>query len=103
MSNFRIRAPPIVFLWCLCSYYWPLSVESFALLSPSTPIPHPRMTTTRRRSALPMDSGEGSSPRFTVGVIADIQYAPIDDGYSYTGTPRFYRHSLEVTQHAFEH
>ena len=61
------------------------------------------MTTTRRRSALAIDSGEGSSPRFTVGVIADIQYAPIDDGYSYTGTPRFYRHSLEVTQHAFEH
>jgi len=102
MSNFRIRTPPIVFLLCLCSCRWPLSVESFALLSPSTTIPRPRMPT-RRRSAVPKDSDEGSSPRFTVGVIADIQYAPIDDGYSYTGTPRFYRHSLEVTKHAFEH
>lgn len=44
-----------------------------------------------------------SSPRFTVGVIADIQYAPIPDGTSFTGTPRFYRHSLEVARHAFLH
>jgi len=42
-------------------------------------------------------------PLFTVGMIADIQYAPVEDGYSYTGTPRFYRHSLEVTRHAFQH
>lgn len=42
-------------------------------------------------------------PILTVGVIADIQYAPIPDGESYSGTPRFYRHSLEVARHAFEH
>eukprot|EP00429_Kryptoperidinium_foliaceum_P010374 CAMPEP_0176005692 /NCGR_PEP_ID=MMETSP0120_2-20121206/2337_1 /TAXON_ID=160619 /ORGANISM="Kryptoperidinium foliaceum, Strain CCMP 1326" /LENGTH=356 /DNA_ID=CAMNT_0017338407 /DNA_START=164 /DNA_END=1234 /DNA_ORIENTATION=- len=42
-------------------------------------------------------------PKFTVGVIADIQYAPIPDGTSYTGTPRFYRHALEVAKHAFQH
>jgi manganese-dependent ADP-ribose/CDP-alcohol diphosphatase len=40
---------------------------------------------------------------FTVGVIADIQYAPIPDGESYSGTPRFYRHALEVAKHAFRH
>jgi hypothetical protein len=42
-------------------------------------------------------------PRFTVGVIADIQYAPIPDGTSYSGIPRYYQHSLEVARHAFEH
>lgn len=33
----------------------------------------------------------------SVGVIADIQYAPIPDGTSYAGTPRYYRHALEAT------
>ena len=33
-------------------------------------------------------------PKFTVGVIADIQYAPIPDGTSYAGIPRFYQHAL---------
>jgi manganese-dependent ADP-ribose/CDP-alcohol diphosphatase len=42
-------------------------------------------------------------PRFTVGVIADIQYAPIPDGYSFSGVPRYYRHSLEVARHAAAH
>ena len=42
-------------------------------------------------------------PYFTVGMIADIQYAPIPDGYSYSGTPRYYRHALEVARHAAEH
>ena len=27
-------------------------------------------------------------------MIADVQHAPIDDGYSYSGTPRYYRHAL---------
>ena len=35
-------------------------------------------------------------------MIADIQYAPIPDGTSFTGTPRYYRHSLEATKFAFE-
>jgi manganese-dependent ADP-ribose/CDP-alcohol diphosphatase len=44
-----------------------------------------------------------SSPRFSVGVIADIQYAPIPDGFSFTGNPRYYRHSLDVTRVAAQH
>lgn len=45
-----------------------------------------------------------SSPRrFTFGVMADIQYAPIPDGFSYAGVPRYYRHSLEVADHAARH
>lgn len=44
-----------------------------------------------------------SKPRLKLGVISDIQYAPILDGTSYSGTPRFYRHALEVAKHAFDH
>jgi manganese-dependent ADP-ribose/CDP-alcohol diphosphatase len=39
---------------------------------------------------------------FSIGIIADIQYAPIEDGHSFSGNPRFYRHALEVAKHAFE-
>ena len=43
------------------------------------------------------------TPRFTFGVIADIQYANIPDGTSYAGVPRYYRHSLETASHAATH
>jgi manganese-dependent ADP-ribose/CDP-alcohol diphosphatase len=49
------------------------------------------------------NADESSAPRFTVGLIADIQYAPIPDGYSYAGTPRYYRHSLDTARTAFTH
>ena len=42
-------------------------------------------------------------PLFSMGMIADIQYAPIPDGFSYTGNPRYYEHALEVAYHAFDH
>jgi manganese-dependent ADP-ribose/CDP-alcohol diphosphatase len=42
-------------------------------------------------------------PLFSAGVIADIQYAPIPDGFSFTGTKRFYRHALEAARHAARH
>lgn len=32
---------------------------------------------------------------FRFGVISDIQYADHDDAKSYSGTPRFYRHSIQ--------
>jgi manganese-dependent ADP-ribose/CDP-alcohol diphosphatase len=44
-----------------------------------------------------------TKPLLTFGVIADIQYAPIPDGYSYTGNPRYYRHALDVASHAAKH
>jgi manganese-dependent ADP-ribose/CDP-alcohol diphosphatase len=50
-----------------------------------------------------LDAGDFASPQITFGVIADIQYAPIPDGYSYGGVPRYYRHSLETARHAAEH
>jgi hypothetical protein len=40
---------------------------------------------------------------FSIGMIADIQYAPIPDGYSYAGAKRYYRHALEVARHAALH
>lgn len=43
------------------------------------------------------------TPQFSFGIIADIQYADIPDGYSYSGAARYYRHSLETARHAAEH
>jgi manganese-dependent ADP-ribose/CDP-alcohol diphosphatase len=100
MSTFRIRAQPIFFLVYLLSSLFVLSAESFVLLSPSST--HFTMAPRQQPASIDLD-GDSSSPRYTVGIIADIQYAPIDDGHSFTGTPRFYRHSLEVTRVAFEH
>ena len=47
--------------------------------------------------------GSESEPSFKFGVVADIQYAPIPDGYSFAGILRYYRHSLEVARHAAQH
>ena len=42
-------------------------------------------------------------PLMTFGVLADIQYAPIPDGFSFSGTPRYYRHALQAASHAANH
>lgn len=39
-------------------------------------------------------------PLFSFGVITDIQYADIDDGKSFLGVPRYYRHALLGLQRA---
>ena len=52
---------------------------------------------------LSVGSEAEEQPRFKIGVLADIQYAPIPDGYSYAGVLRYYRHSLEVARHAAQH
>ncbi|GFH51023.1 hypothetical protein CTEN210_07499 [Chaetoceros tenuissimus] len=44
-----------------------------------------------------------SLPFLRIGVLADIQYAPIPDGASFSGTPRYYRNSLKVARHAANH
>ncbi|GMI14022.1 hypothetical protein TrVE_jg11354 [Triparma verrucosa] len=36
-------------------------------------------------------------PIFSFGVIADIQYAPVPDGSSFSGVPRYYRSALDST------
>jgi manganese-dependent ADP-ribose/CDP-alcohol diphosphatase len=41
-------------------------------------------------------------PLFSFGVITDIQYADIDDGRSFLGVPRYYRHALVGLRRAVE-
>lgn len=43
-----------------------------------------------------------AKPLFSFGVITDIQYADIDDGKSFLGVPRYYRHALEGLQRAVQ-
>ncbi|KAL3936317.1 MAG: hypothetical protein SGBAC_008348, partial [Bacillariaceae sp.] len=40
---------------------------------------------------------------FSAGLVADIQYSPIPDGFSFSGSPRYYQYALEVAKHAFGH
>ncbi|XP_044033480.1 manganese-dependent ADP-ribose/CDP-alcohol diphosphatase [Siniperca chuatsi] len=50
-----------------------------------------------------MDDCSQQTPLFTFGVIADIQYADIDDGYNYSRTRRrYYRSSLQLLRNALE-
>jgi len=42
-------------------------------------------------------------PIYTFGVLTDIQYAPIPDGTSYSGNPRYYRHARKAAEHAALH
>eukprot|EP01023_Acetabularia_acetabulum_P068511 TRINITY_DN9727_c0_g1_i13.p2 TRINITY_DN9727_c0_g1~~TRINITY_DN9727_c0_g1_i13.p2 ORF type:complete len:366 (-),score=60.97 TRINITY_DN9727_c0_g1_i13:913-1896(-) len=37
---------------------------------------------------------------FRLGVVSDVQYADVEDGASFWGTPRFYRHSLQALKRA---
>lgn len=46
----------------------------------------------------------GGAPLFTFGVIADIQYADLDDGSNFSRTrTRYYRNSLQLLRKAQEH
>ncbi|KAF7661546.1 hypothetical protein LDENG_00259600 [Lucifuga dentata] len=50
-----------------------------------------------------MDDCSHRQPLFTFGVIADIQYADMDDGYNYSQTSRrYYRSSLRLLKNALE-
>lgn len=50
-----------------------------------------------------MDDCPQQTPLFTFGVIADIQYADIDDGYNFHRTRRrYYRSSLQLLRNAQE-
>lgn len=63
--------------------------------------PHDR--TTILHSTTMNTDGHKKPPLLKIGVIADIQYAPIPDGHSYNGKPRYYRHSLVAARHAAHH
>ncbi|XP_020483826.2 manganese-dependent ADP-ribose/CDP-alcohol diphosphatase [Labrus bergylta] len=50
-----------------------------------------------------MESCPEQTPLFTFGVIADIQYADIDDGFNFTRTRRrYYRSSLQLLKNAID-
>jgi manganese-dependent ADP-ribose/CDP-alcohol diphosphatase len=40
---------------------------------------------------------------FSMGLLADIQYAPVEDGFSFSGSPRYYRHALEASKYAAQY
>ena len=65
----------------------------------------PSTTNTKNNNGIPPTPppSPDEKPLFTFGVIADIQYAPIPDGFSYGGVPRYYRHSIVAARHAAEH
>lgn len=46
---------------------------------------------------------DDARPIYTFGILTDIQYAPIPDGHSYNGTPRYYRHAIAAAEHAARH
>lgn len=49
------------------------------------------------------DDDCSDKPLFSFGILTDIQYAPIPDGHSYNGTPRYYRHAIAAAEHAAKH
>jgi manganese-dependent ADP-ribose/CDP-alcohol diphosphatase len=56
-----------------------------------------------RSWAISIMTESSSKPILRIGVLADIQYAPIPDGHSFGGTPRYYRHSIVAAKHAANH
>ena len=49
------------------------------------------------------ENNDSSPLLFSAGLVADIQYAPIPDGHSFSGSPRYYRHALQAARHAAQH
>jgi manganese-dependent ADP-ribose/CDP-alcohol diphosphatase len=62
-----------------------------------------KSTTVQEESVVNNDADTSNKPLLTFGVLADIQYAPIPDGFSYNGRPRYYRHALQAAKHAAKH
>mmetsp|Transcript_12187 Transcript_12187/g.17563 ORF Transcript_12187/g.17563 Transcript_12187/m.17563 type:complete len:409 (-) Transcript_12187:20-1246(-) len=46
---------------------------------------------------------ETSKQLLTIGVLADIQHAPVPDGASWKGQPRYYQYALEQARTAAQH
>lgn len=54
-------------------------------------------------AATVMDECLKQTPLFTFGIIADVQYADIDDGYNFERTRRrYYRNSLQLLTNALD-
>ena len=46
--------------------------------------------------------GATAAPLFRFGLISDVQHADKEDGFSFHGTPRFYRYALEQLDKAVD-
>ena len=57
---------------------------------------------TAKTAEMALKTSDSQKPLFSFGVITDIQYADIDDGRSFLGVPRFYRHALVGLRRAVE-
>lgn len=58
---------------------------------------HRRATKMTAADAAGETAAAGASKRlFRFGVLSDVQYAPIPDGKSHGGTPRYYRNALKI-------
>ena len=51
----------------------------------------------------PSSIQEESKAIYTFGLLTDIQYAPVPDGFSYGGNPRYYQHAKVAAEHAAKH
>lgn len=60
------------------------------------------LTAKMAEMALQKKQSSPEKPLFSFGVITDIQYADIDDGKSFLGVPRYYRHALLALQRAVQ-
>lgn len=62
-------------------------------------------TTTSLSTSVDANNGiEGQKKsKLRIGVVADIQYADVEDGFSFSGNPRYYRHALDATTGAARH
>ena len=69
-------------------------------------VKQPRVVGPARRASMSAAGGQEeeveAEPLFRLGVVTDVQYADIDDGASFMGTPRYYRNALVALGHAVE-
>lgn len=62
-----------------------------------------RSTTSLKSSSSLQSSDQSNKPIYTFGLMTDIQYAPIPNGHSYSGNPRYYKHAKVAAEHAANH
>ena len=103
-----MRNNELVLITVLLSLLKLFSVDSLVTSDLMSHLSSSEMTrvATCTKSSSDVNQGERNDafhPLTTFGVLADIQYAPIPDGFSYGGVPRYYRHSLSTAKHAALH
>lgn len=57
-------------------------------------------TTSVREEEYIAEQQSTTLPKLRIGIVADIQYADVEDGHSFSGNPRYYRHALDAAMGA---